>query len=64
MYNLYCGLGAVMMGIYIIYDTQLIVGEKSEKFSIDDYVFAAVCLYIDIVRLFLYILRILAAAKK
>ena len=53
-----------MMGIYIIYDTQLIVGEKSEKFSIDDYIFAAVCLYIDIVRLFLYILRILAASKR
>jgi FtsH-binding integral membrane protein len=52
------------MGIYIIYDTQLIVGEKSEKFSIDDYIFASVCLYVDIIRMFLYILRIFAAARR
>jgi FtsH-binding integral membrane protein len=51
------------MGLYIIYDTQLIIGKKANKFSIDDYVFAAMCIYIDIVRLFLYILRIMGGRR-
>lgn len=44
---------------YIIYDIQLITGEKAAAFSIDDYVFAAMVIYIDIIRLFIEILRVL-----
>lgn len=31
----------MILSIYIIYDTQLIIGERSAELSIDDYVFAA-----------------------
>lgn len=44
---------------YIIYDIQLLVGNKENALSIDDYVFAAMMIYIDIMRLFLEILKIL-----
>jgi len=44
---------------YIIYDIQLLVGEKENALSIDDYVFAAMMIYIDIMRLFLEILKVL-----
>lgn len=44
---------------YIIYDIQLITGDKAASFSIDDYVFAAMVIYIDIIRLFIEILRVL-----
>ncbi len=53
------GLIIFMMSFYIIYDTQVIVGNHELKLEIDDYVFAAMMLYIDIVRLFLEILKIL-----
>ena len=43
---------------YIIYDTQLILGNRSREFSIDDYILAAMNLYLDIINLFLDILRI------
>merc|ERR1711920_1000886 len=55
-----CG-GALLFSFYIVYDTQLIVGGKhrrANEFSIDDYAFAAISLYLDIVQLFLYLLRI------
>jgi len=55
--------GAIIFGIYIIFDTQLIIGNKGLKFKIDDYVFAAINLYMDIIMLFLYILRIVGGAK-
>jgi len=55
-----CG-GALIMSFYIVYDTQLIVGGKhhrANEFSVDDYAFAAISLYIDIVQLFMYLLQL------
>lgn len=51
--------GALLFGVYLIYDTQLICGKHSHKLSVDDYVLGAMMLYIDIIQLFIYILRIL-----
>jgi len=55
----YSCLGAFLFCIYIIYDTQLIVGSGKFKFSLDDAYLAAINLYLDIVNLFLHILRII-----
>jgi len=52
--------GALIFSMYIVFDTQLIVGGKHSKtrFGIDDYCMAAISLYIDIIQLFLYLLQI------
>ena len=55
----YSCLGAFLFSVYIIYDTQLIVGSGKYKFSLDDAYLAAINLYLDIVNLFLHILRII-----
>ena len=39
------GLSLLLFGVYLIYDTQLIVGGKRQQLSIDEYVFAAIMLY-------------------
>ena len=59
--NLYAGAGCLIFSMYIVYDTQLIVGGDHHKyeFSVDDYVFAALNIYLDIVNLFIYILQLL-----
>ncbi len=57
-------LTLVILSIFIVYDTQLILGNQSNELSIDDYIFAAMMLYIDIMRMFLEILRLLEAFKK
>jgi len=44
---------------YIIYDTQLILGKRRKEFSIDDYILAALNLYLDIVYLFIEILSLI-----
>lgn len=56
----YSAAGALLFSMYIVYDTQLIVGGKHSRcqFSIDDYAMAAISLYIDIVQLFLYLLQL------
>lgn len=54
----YCPLLVALYGLYLVYDTQLIVGEKRHKLSYDDYVLGALILYIDIVGIFIHLLRI------
>jgi FtsH-binding integral membrane protein len=53
--------GSVLFSFYIVYDTQLIVGGEHKKitFHTDDYVLAAISLYLDVINLFLMILRLL-----
>jgi FtsH-binding integral membrane protein len=63
VYILYCGCGVLIYSIYIIIDTQLLLGKFQHEFNTEDYVFAAMNLYLDIINLFLYILRILGKAK-
>lgn len=48
---------------YLVFDTQLLVG-GGHRFSItpEEYIFAALTLYMDIVLLFLYILEIVGRA--
>jgi len=49
----------VMSGLYLIYDIKLLMGKDRFKLSLDDYVKGAMHLYIDVVRIFINILRIL-----
>jgi len=58
MEQVYCCLGILLFSFYLIFDTQLIMGKGELRLGIDDYVFAALNLYLDIIQLFLYILRL------
>ncbi|EGR27543.1 N-methyl-D-aspartate receptor-associated protein, putative [Ichthyophthirius multifiliis] len=60
---IYSSIAALMFGLYIIYDTQLIIGTKSYKYDIDDYVIASLELYMDIIGLFLQLLELLKALQ-
>jgi FtsH-binding integral membrane protein len=53
------GCGVILFSFYLIYDTQVILGNGSLALTIDDYIFAALNLYLDVVNLFLYILSLL-----
>merc|ERR1712086_864105 len=54
-------LGVLFFTMYIVFYTQMIVGGNHQvQFSIDDYVFASLYLYVDISNLFLHLIRLLA----
>lgn len=57
---IYCSIGLIIFSIYLIFDTQLIVGQLGNSYDIDDYVIASLNLYLDIINIFLYILAILS----
>lgn len=55
----YSVCGALLFSMYIVYDTQRIIGGKHKyQIGIDDYAMAAITLYLDIIQLFLFLLRI------
>ena len=59
-----CGLGVVIYGMYLVYDTQLILGGKHVELGYDDYIIGAILIYLDIIVLFIRILEIINALKK
>jgi len=59
--TLYSCAGVVIFSLFIVYDTQLIVGgeHKKHEFGIDDYVFAALNIYLDVINLFMMLLSLM-----
>ncbi|XP_011161676.1 protein lifeguard 1 isoform X3 [Solenopsis invicta] len=60
----YASLGALIFSLYLIYDTQMMIGGK-HKYSVspEEYIFAALSLYLDVINIFLYILTIIGATR-
>ena len=56
-------IGIILFSFYLIYDTQLIVGNKTSKISEDDYILAVIMLYLDIINLFIYLLSLMGKDK-
>lgn len=49
---------------FLAVDTQLLLGNKQLSLSPEEYVFAALNLYTDIINIFLFILTIIGRAKE
>ena len=64
MLLVFCGLGVIIYGIYLVILTKLIIGDKMGGFPLDSAIIASVFLYIYIIRMFLYILVILGRARR
>ena len=57
---IYSCLSALLFSVYLVFDTQLVLGKGQYSYTLDDAYLAAIQLYIDIMELFLHILRILS----
>jgi FtsH-binding integral membrane protein len=60
----YASVGAIIFSLYIVFDTQMMMG-GNHKYSLDpeEYVFASLNLYLDIINLFMYLLQIIGIAR-
>jgi len=57
-------MGAILFSFFIIVDTQLLLGGKREVLGPDDYVYAALQLYLDVINLFLRLLQLLGKMRE
>ncbi|XP_048416075.1 protein lifeguard 1 [Stegostoma tigrinum] len=61
---IYASLGTLIFSIYLVVDTQLMLGGKHRySLSPEEYIFAALNLYLDIINLFLFILQIIGLSR-
>jgi len=57
-------LVTLLIGIYLIYDTQVILKKYGEVYTVDDYIYASLQVYLDISNLFTMILSIIGKSRK
>jgi FtsH-binding integral membrane protein len=58
LHILICVFGVFVYSLYLLYDTQLIFGKVGVEYSVDDYIIAALNIYLDIIQIFIYLLEI------
>lgn len=63
LYTVYAWLAAVLFTMFLVYDTQLIIGGRKHEISSEEYIYGALQLYIDIVYLFLIILSLVGGSN-
>ena len=51
--------GAALFAGYIVVDIQMMMGGGAAEISPDEYVFASLTVYLDIINLFLHLMRLL-----
>jgi FtsH-binding integral membrane protein len=64
LYLVYCFVGVLLFGFYLIIDTQMIIGNNNYELDKDDYIMGAMILYLDIINMFLYLLQIFSSLCK
>jgi len=58
LYTVYSCLMALLFAMYLIYDTQMIIGGKKHSISPEEHIYASITIYVDVVYIFLAILGI------
>ena len=56
--------GVLLFSLYLIYDTQIVIGKNKHLLKTDGYIIGALIIYIDIVSLFIKILALFGKKKK
>ncbi|KAK9887713.1 hypothetical protein WA026_000034 [Henosepilachna vigintioctopunctata] len=65
MVLVYASIGALLFGFYMVYDTQLLMGgDHKYAISPEEYIFAVLALYLDIINFFMFILTILGISRR
>jgi protein lifeguard len=59
----FSGVGALVFSAFLVVDVQMLMDGRRVQISPDDYILGALNLYLDILNLFLYILRFINAAR-
>ncbi|KAJ8418696.1 hypothetical protein AAFF_G00001950 [Aldrovandia affinis] len=59
----YAGLGALVFTLFLAFDVQLLMGNRRYSLSPEEHVFGAICLYMDIVYIFFFLLQLFGSRE-
>ncbi|NWW73371.1 LFG3 protein, partial [Climacteris rufus] len=58
LHMLYAAIGAIAFTLFLAYDTQLVLGNRKNTLSPEEYVYGALTIYTDIIYIFTFILQL------
>ncbi|KAI5613733.1 protein lifeguard 3, partial [Silurus asotus] len=64
LHMLYAAMGAIVFTLFLAYHTQLLIGNRKHSINPEEYVFAALSLYVDIVQIFIFLLQIIGLSQR
>ncbi|XP_040005039.1 protein lifeguard 3-like [Xiphias gladius] len=64
LHMLYAAIGAIVYTLFLVYNTQLLIGNRELAISPEEYIYGALSLYVDIVHIFLFILQVSGAVTE
>ncbi|XP_022542408.2 protein lifeguard 3 isoform X1 [Astyanax mexicanus] len=63
LHMLYAAIGAIAYTLFLAYHTQVLIGNRSHTLSPEEYIYAALSLYVDIVQIFIFLLQITGSSS-
>ncbi|KAF0035045.1 hypothetical protein F2P81_012803 [Scophthalmus maximus] len=63
LHALYAVTGAVLFTLFLAFDTQMLLGNKRYSISPEEYIFATLSLYLDVIYLFSFLLQLLGGGR-
>uniref|UniRef100_I3KSM7 Protein lifeguard 2 n=1 Tax=Oreochromis niloticus TaxID=8128 RepID=I3KSM7_ORENI len=60
----YAVIGAILFTLFLAFDTQMLLGNKRYAISPEEYIFATLSLYLDIIYLFSFLLQIMGEGRE
>ncbi|KAL2097171.1 hypothetical protein ACEWY4_006378 [Coilia grayii] len=64
LHVLYGFLGALLFSLFLVVDCQLVMGKQTYSLNPEEYVFAALIIYLDMINIFLYLLILLGGGRR
>ncbi|XP_059396859.1 protein lifeguard 2-like isoform X1 [Carassius carassius] len=64
LHAVYAVLGAILFCMFLAFDTQMLMGKKQYTISPEEYIFATLSLYLDIVYIFSFILQLFGTPNR
>uniref|UniRef100_A0A673MWX1 Protein lifeguard 2 n=1 Tax=Sinocyclocheilus rhinocerous TaxID=307959 RepID=A0A673MWX1_9TELE len=64
LHAVYAVLGAILFCLFLAFDTQMLMGKKQYTISPEEYIFATLSIYLDIVYIFSFILQLFGTPER
>ncbi|XP_052451049.1 protein lifeguard 2-like [Carassius gibelio] len=64
LHAVYAALGAVLFSMFLAFDTQMLMGEKQCTISPEEYIFATLSIYLDVVYIFSFFLQLFGTPER
>ncbi|KAG7477379.1 fas apoptotic inhibitory molecule 2b [Megalops cyprinoides] len=64
LHAIYAALGAILFTMFLAFDTQLLMGNRQYAMSPEEYIFATLSIYLDIVYIFSFFLQLFGSGRE